>query len=261
MDNSNFKIEIKKNIDALITTVTIYELNNRLFSRQLNALSDEFLLSSSGDYFVIQLLGSNHIDSNKCFLFNTKTGVEIFGKQLDCGIPKGYFFDNNDKLFASTKYGDFEIDLNGNVINLEQYYRNCLYVGEADAIFLAKKYLHHLNYSDKACNIVLDSMNTALLNQFKEFHGGAWGAEACKIKGEIFELNSMENDALQSYMDAVYLNKNIAVKRKINTLCKKLGLSKDSLKASSIVERLLETNIALREAKMEESRKMWEKFL
>ncbi len=247
-------MKVVSNCDQLKTSITIYKDKKIIFSRVLNALSNDGILSLTGKYFFIQLFRSDHEDSNKSFLFDLVAGNVLFGRILECGIRGKFYFDNCDRLFISTEYGEFEINQNGEIPNIESYYRNCLNAGGECSIYLLKRYLERQNFSQDACKRVISSIDKTIPLLFDTFHGAYSGAEVFKIRAELMERNEHYEEALQSYFNAKFLNNKITVKRKISNLCKKLNIDMDQLKASEIVQKLLKNNIEIRELEMENSR-------
>lgn len=257
---NNFDVKLESNCDQLKTNIKIYKDKKIIFSKKLNALSDEGIVSLTGKYFFIQLFRSDHEDSNKGFLFDLITGNVLFSRILECGTRGKFYFDNLDRLFISTKYGEFEIDQNGEIPNIEGYYRNYLNAGGEDSIYLLKRYLEKQNFSQDACDLVINSIDKTIPLLFDTFHGASSGAEVFKIRAELLEKNEQYEEALQSYVNARFLNNKIAVKRKISNLCKKLNTDMDKLIASEIVQKLLKNNIKTRELEMEQSRKAREVY-
>ena len=90
----------------------------------------------------------------------------------------------------------------------------------------------------ETCAVAMASLERFLTSCFSMLHGISYGASALKARAEIQVFMGDSEGALQSCVDALYLNPKATVKRMLNTLSKKLNIDKEMLKQSKWAEQL-----------------------
>lgn len=256
---SNYLVKVRSSQDKLECQVQVFNGNKLVFERRFGALSSQYKLSPSGKYFVISLAFSNHEDSGKIFIFDVEERQLLFSGDFGIGhIYEFFYLNNTEDLYAKNHFGSYEIDKNGEVVDLEKVHSDAVLAADVHSIEYMERYLNDNKHSEKALRQVVHSLDRIIDSQFNEFHGISWAALALRRRGEYLEMLDENQEAFLNYIDAIYLDPKIGVKRKLSTLSKKLGLDSKDFPPSERAERIKESCLLNREISNAKSQVAWE---
>ncbi|WP_044470449.1 hypothetical protein [Mannheimia massilioguelmaensis] len=221
---NNYYAEIQNFTDTLESVASIFLNKKIIFSYKFGALVHNYKLSLSSKYFVTCLANSKHEDSGKVFIFDVENNQLLFSGVLEIGTIKEFFFINEaEDLYVVNDFGSYEIDKNGEVVDLERVYYDAVMAAHNNSIYFMDSYLKDKNFSDISIRQVIHSLDRIIDNQFNQFHGIYWSALALRKRGEYLEMIGENEEAFLNYIDAIYLDPKVGVKRKLTTLGKKIG--------------------------------------
>lgn len=223
---SSYSVKVISNQERLECQVQIFNGKKLVFEHQFGALSSQYKLSPSGKYFVISLAFSNHEDSGKIFIFDVEERQLLFSGDFCIGhIYEFFYLNDTEDLYAKNHFGSYEIDKNGEVVDLEKVHSDAVLAADVYSIEYMERYLNDNKHSEKALRQVVHSLDRIIDSQFNEFHGMSWAALALRRRGEYLEMLDENQEAFLNYIDAIYLDAKIGVKRKLTRLSKILNLN------------------------------------
>lgn len=256
---SNYLVKVRSSQDKLECQVQVFNGNKLVFERRFGALSSQYKLSPSGKYFVISLAFSNHEDSGKIFIFDVEERQLLFSGDFGIGhIYEFFYLNDTEDLYAKNHFGSYEIDKNGEVVDLEKVHSDAVLAADVYSIEYMERYLNDNKHSEKALRQVVHSLDRIIDSQFNEFHGMSWAALALRRRGEYLEMLDENQEAFLNYIDAIYLDAKIGVKRKLTRLSKILNLNWQDFTASDRALRIEQSCKLNREISIAKSAKDWE---
>ncbi|KLT73248.1 hypothetical protein PL75_03190 [Neisseria arctica] len=256
------KVNIKTIGKRLQTHVTIKDGSKVVFKTTFGALILEHCLSGSGKYWVANFANSSHEDSGKTFIFSLPCGEQIFEGYTEGGFIQSFQFTDDDRLFAKYQYGLFELDFAGKLVERRAYLQKMLEEAGTDLIYSADWYLQEYDYSPEAMQKMCDAMDRAFNKLIHEYHGKTWGASALRVKGELLEKLGKDEEALQAYTDALYLNGKVGVKNKAKAIYRRLGIEQGTYQPTRLVKIFAcENDISSNEQKQRQQQEREDFFL
>lgn len=256
---NNHSLRLSSIPEKLECQIQIFKGDKVVFEHKFGALANQYRLSSSGKYFAISLNSSEHEDSRKVFIFDVEENQLLFSGDLGIGhIYEFFFFNEAEDLYAKTYFGTYEIDKNGEVVDLEKVHSDAVFAANVYSIDYMERYLTDNQYSESAIRQVVHSLDRIIDSQFNQFHGIYWAALALRRRGEYLEMLNENEEALLNYIDAIYLDGKIGVKRKLTKLSKELSLNWQDFTASERALRIEESCKLNREMSIAESEKNWQ---
>lgn len=256
---SDYTVEIKSFPEKLESLVSVYLGKKLIFSHKFGALILNHKLSLSGKFLVVSLANSRHEDSGKVFIFDVKDNQLLFSGFLEVGdVSEFFFLGENENLYATNCFGSYEIDKNGEVVDIEKVNYDAVMAADTYSIDFMDAYLEDNNSSKEAIRQVIHSLDRIIDSQFNQFHGVSWAAVALRKRGEYLEMLNEDDEAFLNYIDAIYLDPKIGVKRKLTTLSKKMGVNLQNFSPSTRALRIEESCKQNREIAMAKSEADWE---
>ena len=259
MTMSKYSVEIQNFTEILESIVSVYLTNKLIFSYKFGALTHIYKLSSSGKYLVVATANSKHEDSGKVFIFDLEDKKLLFSGELKIGcISELFFLGDAEDLYATNHFGSYEVDKNGKVVELEKVHYDAIMGADTYSIDFIEPYLEDNGYSECAIRQVVYSLDRIIDDQFNQFHGVSWAATALRKRGEYLEMLGEKDEAFLNYVDAIYLNPKIGVKRKLTILSNKMGLNLEEFRPSMRALKIEESCRMHREISMAKSEASWE---
>lgn len=256
---SKYTVKNENIPEKLESILSVYHNGKVIFSHKFGALIISYKLSLSGTFLVVNLADSQHDDAGKVFIFNLKDNQILFSGFIDIGyISEFDFLGENEDLYATNHFGSYEIKKNGEVVDIDKVYYDAVMAADTYSIEYIEPYLESNNFSEDAIKQVVHSLDRIIDSQFNQFHGISWAATALRRRGEYLEMLNENNEALSNYIDAIFLDPKIGVKRKLATLSKKLGVNLQDIKPSDRALRIKESCEQHREISSAKSRADWE---
>ncbi|WP_432372483.1 hypothetical protein ACRPHP_19655 [Pantoea allii] len=232
------KVSTKKALPKLETTFFIVSDDSKIRVK-LGALNFNYILSPCEKYLYVQLCNSKTEDAGKFIKIDTATGEKIYSVFPEWGWASGYAFTDQGALIVeSGHYGSWQIDDGGNIVDRAGYYLHRVNIADYGTMSALPDFFELHGKTPETCALAMASLERFLSSCFSMFHGVSYGASALKARAEIQVFMGDSKDALQSCVDALYLNPKATVKRMLNTLSKKLSIDKERLKQSEWAEQL-----------------------
>ncbi|MBW1212997.1 hypothetical protein KYI92_05615 [Pantoea allii] len=232
------KVSTKKALPKLETTFFIVSDDSKIRVK-LGALNFNYILSPCEKYLYVQLCNSKTEDAGKFIKIDTATGEKIYSVFPEWGWASGYAFTDQGALIVeSGHYGSWQIDDGGNIVDRAGYYLHRVNIADYGTMSALPDFFELHGKTPETCALAMASLERFLSSCFSMFHGVSYGASALKARAEIQVFMGDSEDALQSCVDALYLNPKATVKRMLNTLSKKLSIDKERLKQSEWAEQL-----------------------
>ena len=232
------KISIKDALPKLETTFFIVRDASKVRVK-LGALNFNYTLSPCEKYLYVQLCNSKTEDGGKFIKIDTITGEKIYSVFPEWGWACGYAFTHQGALIVeSGHYGSWQVDDSGRIVDRAGYYLHRVNIADYGTTSALPDFFELHGKNPETCAVALASLERLLTSCFSVFHGMSYGASALKARAEIQVLMGDSEGALQSCVDALYLNPKATVKRMLNTLSKKMGIDKEMLKHSEWAEQL-----------------------
>ncbi|WP_143531123.1 hypothetical protein, partial [Rodentibacter ratti] len=255
-----YNIRKESDTENLRTTISIHRNGKKVFTWKFGALSHIYKLSSSGRYFVISLANSQHKDSGKVFLFDIQKNELLFSKILNVGGIYDLFFLNEDEnLYITNSFGSYQIDQNGNT-DMVKVHADAVFSSKTESIHYIDAFLDDNNYSEESIRTSILSLDKIIDEQYNQFHGKSWAAVALRKRGELLEKVNENDEAFLNYIDALYLDPKVGVKKRLASLGKNLGLNIANFQPSERAKRIESSCNSNREITMEKSKQDWKEF-
>lgn len=250
------KVTSKQNLSKL-ETVFFIKCQGAEKKLKLGALEFNHVMSPCEKYLYVQLCNSKTEDAGKFIKIDVTTGERGYSVNPEWGWARDYMFSNGGDIIAETdRYGSWQVDANGSIIDRAGYYMCRVTAADYGAMSALPEYFDLHGKTPETCAMAMKSLEKFLMTCPTMFHGLSYGALALKSRAEIQMFLGDNVAALQSCVDALCLDPKVTVKRMLNSISKKLKLDKNALKPSDWVESLrvaVENNRNIELKKMEEN--------
>ncbi len=231
-DNGSFAIEDWHFGSDLSGTFYVFSSSGqKLVSRRFKANLYNSSISNNGLFAICQTANSSDgEDGNKLTAFDVKNRIELFSVQPPTGWAEYYKFIEDIPFFCVSikDVGMFRYDIKGNFVDSDSFDTARLQCDRFDIIlFAAEEILIRSVLDDSIANNILNASKKALiLGADKDRH---WKSMALKIQGLAYEFLNRNEEAITAFDEAASINPKIGVKRKANSLRKKLQYAQTQL--------------------------------
>lgn len=227
-NNGTFSIEDWMNSSELIGSFNVFSSTGEVIFKELlqaNILNSG--ISQNGLLAVCQTANNPNGDDGSVMLaVNIKTKSRLFKIHPATGWADRYDFDE-DKLLIKVvvdKVGKFNYDSTGNFLDSKKYIESRLNSKLYNVAILAcDEIMKADNVSIEVAQSVLNSATQALENGGDK--DNSYKPIAYKVLGLAHLVLGNEKDALKHFDDAMKLNPKIGLKRKADSLRKKLNVN------------------------------------
>lgn len=225
-NNGNFSIEDWHFGSELSGTFYVFSsVGNELIRKKLDANLYNSAISDSGHFAVCQTANSPaDEDGNRLIAFDVERNVELFSIHPPTGWADGYrFIEDIPQLgVVITNIGTFCYDMQGNFIDSEKFDAARLRCDRYDVVLLAaEEIVKAPELNEQLARAALDAAIRALSLGAEKDQG--WKAVALKIQGLVHEFLHNNEAAIAAFDEALRINPKIGVKRKADSLRKKLA--------------------------------------
>lgn len=225
-DNGNFSIEDWHFGSELSGTFyVISSAGHELIKKRFEANLFNSAISDSGHFAVCQTANSpTGEDGNRLTAFDVEKNVELFSIHPPTGWADKYrFVEDIPKLgVVINKIGTFYYNMRGNFIDSEKFDAARLRCDRYDVILLAaEEIVKAPGLNDQLASAALEATIRALSLGAEKDQG--WKAVALKIQGLAHEFLRNNEAAIAAFDEALRINPKIGVKRKADSLRKKLA--------------------------------------
>jgi len=163
-------------------------------------------------------------DGNLLTAFDLEMRTELFSIHPETGWANEYEFDDRVKQFIVVQrdIGKFTYDKAGNLLDKDQFETTRLTCKKYDVIlFTAEDVLKRDTIPEEQVELVLKSiLNARKLGADKD---QGWKAMALKLQGIALETLGRDKEALEIYDETLSINPKIGVKRRADSLRKKIS--------------------------------------
>lgn len=224
-DNGNFAIEDWHFGSELSGTFYVISSAGReLIKKKFEANLYNSAISDTGHFAVCQTANSPvGEDGNRLTAFDVEKAVELFSIHPPTGWADRYkFIEDIPKVgVVINKIGTFYYDMLGNFIDSEKFDAARLRCDRYDVVLLAaEEIVKAPELNDQLASAALEATIRALsLGAEKD---QSWKAVALKIQGLAHEFLRNNEAAIAAFDEALRINPKIGVKRKADSLRKKL---------------------------------------
>ncbi|MCG9054733.1 hypothetical protein LH442_01790 [Laribacter hongkongensis] len=225
-DNGNFSIEDWHFGSELSGTFYVFSsVGHKLIKKKFQANLYNSAISNSGRFAVCQTANApTGKDGNRFTAFDVERNIELFSVHPPTGWADKYTFLEDTSQFGVVinGIGTFYYDAQGNLIDPEKFEMARLHCDRYDLVLLvAEDIVKSPNLNDELANEVLEASGRALsLGAEKD---QSWKAIAFKIQGLAHERLRHDEAAIAAFDAALLINPKIGVKRKADSLRKKLA--------------------------------------
>jgi len=225
-DNGNFSIEDWHFGGELSGTFYVFSSAGRkLIGKKFQANLYNSAISDSGRFAVCQTCNApTGEDGNRYTAFDVEGNVELFSIHPPTGWADRYTFVEDIPQFGVivNKIGTFYYDIQGHFIDPEKFVTARLYCDRYDIVLLAAEdIIKSPNLNDELANEALEASIRALSLGAEKDQG--WKAVALKIQGLAHEHLRNNEAAIVAFDAALLINPKIGVKRRADSLRKKLA--------------------------------------
>ena len=226
-DNGNFAIEDWHFGSELSGTFYVISSAGReLIKKKFEANLYNSSISDTGRYAVCQTANSPvGEDGNRLTAFDVEKTVELFSIHPPTGWADRYkFIEDIPKVgVVINKIGTFYYDILGKFIDSENFDAARLRCDRYDVVLLAaEEIVKAPELNDKLASAALEAAIRALSLGAEKNQN--WKAVALKIQGLAHEFLRNNEAAIAAFDEALRINPKIGVKRKADSLRKKLKL-------------------------------------
>jgi len=197
-------------------------LGNPLIRRRFEANLINSAISPLGHYAVCQTaINQDHVDGDRMTVFDVARGIELYSLRPTTGWAKDYRFDESTGALAVQieGLGSFNYDEKGIFVDAAKFDSACLHSGQFERVFaVARKMLRSSTLDAITAHAILASAQRlceAGSNQESFQIAKAW-----RLRGETLEFLGEAACAMEAYDQALRLDSNVGVKRKIDALRK-----------------------------------------
>jgi len=223
-DNGSFSFEDWHFGNTLSGTFNVFHADGRpIITKELTANIVESGISRNGRLAFCITANSSTEDGHKLFLFDLSIGLELFSVTPQRFRVDGYTFDGKKiELIAKISGGgEYRYGAAGELIDAGKADDAYLHSTSYDAIILtAQKLFAEQALSPEKAREVLVAVICA--RSLGADTNPAWKPTALKVQGLAHELLSEYREAIALYEEALSLNPKIGVKRKLDSLRKRL---------------------------------------
>ncbi|MFQ1915299.1 MULTISPECIES: hypothetical protein [Aeromonas] len=224
-DNGNFAIEDWHFGNALSGTFYVMSSAGReLIKRKFEANIYNSTISDTGCFAVCQTANSpKGEDGNRLTAFDVEKAIELFSIHPPTGWADSYkFIEDIPKVgVVVNKIGTFYYDILGRFIDSEKFDAARLRSDRYDVVLLAaEEIVKAPELNDQLANAALEAAIRALSLGAEKNQN--WKALALKIQGLAHEFLQNNEAAIAAFDEALLINPKIGVKRKADSLRKKL---------------------------------------
>lgn len=225
-DNGNFSIEDWHFGSELSGTFYVISSAGReLIKKKFEANLYNSAISDSGHFAVTQTANSPvGEDGNLLTAFDVEKNVELFSIHPPTGWADGYRFaeDIPQLGVVINKIGTFYYDMQGNLLDSEKFDAARLRCDRYEVVLMAAEELVKApELNDQLASAALEATIRALSLGAEKDQG--WKAVALKIQGLAHEFLRNNEAAIAAFDEALRINPKIGVKRKADSLRKKLA--------------------------------------
>lgn len=225
-DNGNFSIEDWHFGSELSGTFYVFSpIGHKLIKRKFQANLYNSAISDNGRFAVCQTANApTSEDGNRFTAFDVERNVELFSVIPATGWADNYTFDEDGPQFGAVinRIGTAYYNTQGNLIDPEKFAVARLRCDRYDIVLLAAEdIVKSPNLTDKLANEALEASTRALSLGAEKDQG--WKAVALKIQGLAHEHLQNTEAAITAFDAALRINPKIGVKRKADSLRKKLS--------------------------------------
>jgi len=225
-DNGSFSIEDWHFGSELSGTFYVISSAGReLVKKKFDANLYNSAISDSGHFAVCQTANSPvGEDGNRLTAFDVEKNVELFSIHPPSGWADRYkFIDGVPKVgVVINKIGTFYYDMQGSFIDSEKFDAARLRCDRYDVVLLAaEEIVKAPELNDQLASAALEAAVRALSLGAEKDQG--WKAVALKIQGLAHEFLRNNEAAIAAFDEALRINPKIGVKRKADSLRKKLA--------------------------------------
>lgn len=184
-------------------------------------------LSADGRFAACQTCNSDSKrDSAILTVFDLVLGKELHRFSPESGWPTRYSFSpDGDTVILNRSDDDegFAYKLDGTFIDRDRWIHSRLKAGD---IYVVEKVMRETRGApaQDTAERLLQSLALALSDHHLQDSSRAF---ALRLQGEVFEAEGALEKALESYTQAMAINPKIGVKRRVDSLRKKLGVAPD----------------------------------
>lgn len=225
-DNGSFAIEDWHFGSELSGTFyVISSAGHELVKKKFEANLYNSAISDSGHFAVCQTANSPvGEDGNRLTAFDVEKNIELFSIHPPSGWADRYKFIDGVPKFGVVinKIGTFYYDIQGSFIDSEQFDAARLRCDRYDVVLLAaEEIVKSPELNDQLASAALEAAVRALSLGAEKDQG--WKAVALKIQGLAHEFLRNNEAAIAAFDEALRINPKIGVKRKADSLRKKLA--------------------------------------
>lgn len=225
-DNGHFSIEDWHFGDGLVGTFYVFSAaGTQLIKKRLKANLYNSAISGTGRFAICQTANTpGEEDGNRLTAFDVEANVQLFSINPATGWASSYRFEEAASRIGVTVdgIGTFYYDIQGQFLDTEKFDLARLNCDRYDVVLLAaEEVLKKPEIDDQLAKAALEAGKRACT--IGANNDPSWKSVALKVQGLAHEFLHNDEEALASFDDALKLNPKIGVKRKANTLRKKLG--------------------------------------
>jgi hypothetical protein len=197
---------------------------NQLIKKRLEANIFNSGISDSGHFAICQTANTPASeDGNRLTAFDVEKNIQLFSIHPTTGWADNYKFIEDTSHFAVVidKIGTFRYDMQGSFVDAAKYDAARLRCDRFEVVLLAaEEILKAPELNNQRAQAALEAaLRARSLGADKD---QSWKAVALKIQGLAHEFLSNNEDALLAFDEALNINPKIGVKRKADSLRKKL---------------------------------------
>lgn len=225
-DNGTFSLEDWRFGVSLSGTFLVFSNDGtEIIRRDLTANLLSSGISPTGRYAYCQTANTHdpETDGNKLCLFDIEAGIELFCVTPTGGWAESYEIDE-EKGYLITRIrnvGAFRYDRNGIFIDADKFAEACLNSEDiGKSLRSTEQLLKNLQITQEQATKCLQVIEKARSNGADK--DAYWGPQSLKFKGLAHEVLGDLPAALRAYDQALALNPKIGVKRKADSLRKKV---------------------------------------
>lgn len=227
-DNGSFSIEDWHFGDGLSGTFYVFSaVGEALIKKRLKANILNSAISADGRLAICQTANSpDQDDGNSLTAFDIEHQAQLFSVHPRTGWASSYQFDSEGRTISVVLdgIGTFRYNLNGELLDGSEFEQAKLRSDRYEvALMAAEDVLKQPEITEQLALAALEAGKRACAPGTK--CDTSWKAIGFKVQGIAHEFLHNNDDALCAYDEALKLNPKIGVKRKADSLRKKLGHS------------------------------------
>lgn len=205
--------------------VAIDPSGQTLISQDVAANLYDNAISEHGHLAACQTANAPGEDGNSLFLFDLNARRQLFHVHPRSARANHYAFDesNREMTVVLDGLGRFRYDEHGVFLDGEKYDQACATGEQVDVVLgIAQSILAEVDPPPARVTLALQAATRAVeLSRGPQLQ---WKAASCKAKGMVHELLGDARSAMASYEAAVEADPKIGVKRRLQSLKRRLGL-------------------------------------